>query len=182
MPKSYKTIPYSVRQLEAVDFARVRPAKDRKKNPFDDPYPLHRQTTFNRNSNIVIHLGLFRDESLVAWGTGYNIGFNVFYLDDSVSLVENDGGDSYSRLTQAMIDAANDEGFHSLKCHHSCCASEVIALRLKMGFAITGLEITESRGPAIVMEYYINKKRYEILRFRNGESRPNAWVRKILKL
>ena len=185
MTRNYKIIPYSVRQLSEDDFAAA--LRGSKKDILSGTRlgasrNLIPKSTANLNSTIIISLGLFHYETFVGWSTGYNIGLATFYIDNSAIHSDHRGRGFYLRLMQAMIGQVTREGFQSLKCHHFGTMNELIALKLRLGFAITGLEISEEHGSMVLMEYFINKKRSAILRFRTGESRPSVTVRKVLKL
>ena len=65
---------------------------------------------------------------------------------------------------------------------HSATNNRVIIPKLKAGFVISGLEISDRYGTLVRLEYFTNPKRRELMDFRSGQALPDLGLRELLGL
>jgi hypothetical protein len=58
----------------------------------------------------------------------------------------------------------------------------VIIPKLKAGFVITSMELSDVFGLLVHLSYYTNSLRRKVLEFRTGEALPDDEVRRALRL
>ena len=72
-------------------------------------------------------------------------------------------------------------GFQELCSRHSVDNNAVIIPKLKAGFVITGVEISDMWGTLVNLSYYTNEKRRKVLSYRSG-AKPDSEIKKYLDL
>lgn len=130
-------------------------------------------------SNLSLCLGLFSGKTLVGWSTGFNIDQFDFCVDYTYINSKHRNRGLYQPLITSMIHCARKEGFQTITSNNHCSLSRLISKKLKIGFYITGLELDSKNGALIKLDYLINKKRLDFLKFRVGELRNSKSLKRL---
>ena len=86
----------------------------------------------------------------------------------------------YSLMLEKVIEIAREMKFQTITSRHVVSNNPVIIAKLKAGFHITGMELSEIHGNLIHLSYHLNETRYEAYKVRSGEIRPKSEVVKNL--
>lgn len=130
----------------------------------------------NQTAPSSLNLGVFDDSKFIGWSTGHLHDGATFYIENSAIHRDHQRRGLHAALLNEMIRRAAASGFQTVKNHHYFDLSKLIAKKLRMGFVITGVEISDDHRPVLQMEYYLKKERFKILQFRNGDVRPKRWI------
>ena len=68
-----------------------------------------------------------------------------------------------------MMARVKDLGFQEITSRHSVDNNSVIIPKLKVGFTISGMEISDMWGTLVNLTYYFNETRRKVLSYRTGE-------------
>ena len=71
-------------------------------------------------------------------------------------------------MIERMIEKVKKLGFTSIYSLHAMNNNPVIIPKLKAGFIITGLEISESFGTLVRLTYFLNKNLEKVMDYRTG--------------
>ena len=91
-------------------------------------------------------------------------------------LKEHQGKGIYSALLPVIIERVRSQGFQTIKSRHNATNNQVIIPKLKAGFVITGLELSDGFGTLVTLTYFMNEKRREVMDMRSGLKKPNEWM------
>jgi ribosomal protein S18 acetylase RimI-like enzyme len=129
-----------------------------------------------------LRFGLFYKNEFVGWSWGFQETPETFYMCNSGVLPEHRRKGLYTALMQTLVKAAVDEGFQKIYSRHTTTNNAVIIPKLKAGFYITNLEVSDSFGTLVHLTYFPSALRNKVLNFRAGQIRPDEELKKVLKL
>jgi hypothetical protein len=125
-------------------------------------------------SPLELCFGLFQGETFVGWHVGNQRSFLEFYMRNSAILPEYRGKGLYSAMLRVVVQHLLELGFQEISSRHNCTNNAVIVPKLKQGFVITALEVTDLFGTLVQLKYFANERRRAVLDFRVGQARPDA--------
>lgn len=183
---------YTIRAMAGEEFTPLWQAHA--KAVFDDVLPMfrYRETLPAAELDKVnalrapvaaayrLNLGLFRDDDFVGWSWGYQESGETFYMCNSAVLPAHRGQGLYQALIAAVIEETTAQGFQKLYSRHVATNNAVIVPKLKAGFVITGVELSDIFGTLVHLSYFPNALRRKMLDFRAGFVRPDAVIREQL--
>ena len=137
---------------------------------------------FISSTQYRIHLGVFHKNKLVGWSWGFQHNSFTFYMCNSAVLPTHRRKGIYTFLMQEIIKKVSQAGFTHIYSRHIVTNNEIIILKLRTGFKITSLELSERFGTLVHLTYFPGKMRNEILDFRAGFKRPDQKMKKLFKL
>jgi GNAT superfamily N-acetyltransferase len=131
-----------------------------------------------------LNLGVYRGDEFVGWTFGLQESplHDVYYMVNSAVLEPHRGRGIYSALIPRVVEAARREGFQIVRSRHAATNNRVLVPKLKAGFVITGMELSDVFGTLVHLSYFLNPTRRKVLDVRAGQSRPDADVRRVLPL
>lgn len=163
---------------------------------FDETYPIlrwqscvddseleqMRELNQKLNNRARIDVGLFRGDEIVGWSYGWQGGMErgTYYMANSCVIPEYRRAGYYSLMLEKVIEIAREMKFQTITSRHVVSNNPVIIAKLKAGFHITGMELSEIHGNLIHLSYHLNETRYEAYKVRSGEIRPKSEVVKNL--
>lgn len=163
---------------------------------FDLSYPILRwrehlsiddsQAVKDLNSNLKsrkrINIGIYKKENIVGWSYGWQGGLEsaTYYMANSYVLPEYRRKGFYSLMLEKVIEISKECNFHTLTSRHVASNNAVIIAKLKAGFKITGMELSEVHGNLIHLTYFNNDLRAECFEVRSGLVRPKNQIIKDL--
>jgi len=137
----------------------------------------------NLGSPIRINLALFNEsEEFIGWSWGYQESPAKFYMCNSAVFPEYRRLGLYSLLLEKMLDKAIVHGFQEIYSRHVATNNAVIIPKLKAGFKITSMEISDLFGTVIHLSYHTNKKRNKVFDFRAGLIKPDQEIKDLFKI
>ena len=126
---------------------------------------LRKNTPLGHRINLLIYV----DGEFAGWSFGFQKLTSVFYMCNSAILPEFRRKGLYTRLLHEMMARVKDLGFQEITSRHSVDNNSVIIPKLKVGFTISGMEISDMWGTLVNLTYYFNETRRKVLSYRTGE-------------
>ena len=124
------------------------------------------------DTSLVLRFGIFHEGKFVGWHVGDQRSPEEFYMRNSGVLSEFQGRGLYTSMLKAIVPALKHLGFQVISSKHNASNNRVIIPKLKLGFMITGLEVSDKFGTLVRLEYFTNQVRKEIMDYRCGLSSP----------
>lgn len=152
-----------------------------------DLYSKHDLARVKENAQLIkdvkrINLLAFQNGKFAGWSWGMQKEAELFYMVNSAVLPEFRRKGIYTALMNTMVKHALKEGFQKIYSRHVATNNAVIIPKLKAGFVITSMEISENFGALVHLAYIPNKARRKILDVRCGMRRPSKDLKKHLGL
>ncbi|MES2528937.1 MAG: GNAT family N-acetyltransferase [Bdellovibrionota bacterium] len=129
------------------------------------------------------YLGAYTDDGkLMGWSASYQGKVYELYTKNSVVLPEYRRMGVYSELTRAVLKHAEERGFQMVCSHHNASNNSVIIAKMKLGFYITGCEVSDDFGTLVKMTKYLNPAREKAFHVRTGHERPDLEMKELLRI
>ena len=129
---------------------------------------------------LTLRYGLFKGEEFVGWHIGDQKSPSEFYMRNSAVLPGHRRRGLYSSLIDHVVNDLTARGFQIISSRHTAVNNAVIIPKLKLGFVITGVELSDMFGMLVNLTYIANAGRRKVLEFRAGEILPDQDMRKWL--
>ncbi len=129
-----------------------------------------------------INLGLFHKERFVGWSYGFQESAESFYMCNSAVFPEYRERGLYTRLMNAMVDETTRRGYQRIYSRHRATNNAVLIPKLKAGFVITNLEISDIFGVMIHLTYFPHPIRRKVMDFRVGQIKPDDELKSAFKI
>jgi len=97
----------------------------------------------------------------VGWHMGEAEDFQTFYMRNTGILPEYQDRGIYSAFLKAFVSYLGELGYERISSHHKPTNKSILILKLKQGFVIGGLEMTENWGALVKMVKLIPADRRE---------------------
>jgi len=123
----------------------------------------------NMGRPVYLRVGLFARNEFIGWHTGDQRSGEEFYMRNTGVLSAWRGRGIYKALLPHVIDCCVREGFQVISSKHNATNNPVIIPKLRAGFVITGLELSDRFGTMIRLEYFTNAKRRQMMDYRSGQ-------------
>jgi hypothetical protein len=95
-------------------------------------------------------------------------------------LPQHQGQGIYSALLPRILDMLQHEGFQIVYSRHVATHNQVLVPKLKAGFVMTGIEVSDVFGVLVHLSYFFNPLRRKVLEVRVGQARPDAEVKRYM--
>jgi GNAT superfamily N-acetyltransferase len=130
----------------------------------------------------LLNLSLFYKGEFAGWCAGHQESGETFYMRNSAILPEHRRKGLYTALMQATVEEVTRNGFQRIYSRHVATNNAVIIPKLKFGFTISSIEISDTFGVLVHLSYFPNSLRRKIFDYRAGAVRPDEEIRKCMKL
>ncbi len=127
----------------------------------------------NTSQLISLNIGIFKDETFCGWFSGDQCNHETFYMRNSAILPEYRRQGLYSALMHEVLNRVKALGFQIILSRHTTTNNSIIIPKLKAGFIITALEISDRFGTLVHLCYYFNQTRRKVMEFRSGDLKPD---------
>lgn len=117
----------------------------------------------------------------IGWTYGFQENAERFYMCNTAIAEEHRGKGLYTALLPHVLRDLGERGFQIVYSRHTATNNAVIVPKLKAGFHITGMELSDRHGTMVVLSYFFNDLRRQALRFRSGEVRPGPILAALLQ-
>ena len=144
---------------------------------------LQKSTDLKKRLKEILKLrfALFYKDQFAGWSWGVQQGTETFNMCNSAVLPEHRRKGLYTALMNTVVHAATEAGFRRIFSRHSATNNAVIIAKLKAGFNITTMELSESFGTLVHLTYFPNPTRRKVLEYRAGLIRPDEEIKKLLR-
>lgn len=129
-----------------------------------------------------LRLGLFYEGSFAGWCAGHQESSETYYMRNSAVLPEHRRKGLYAALLRRTLQILEEKGFQKIYSRHSATNNAVIIPKLKAGFFITSIEVSDVFGVLVHLTYFPKELRQKVLVYRVGDTRPDDEIRRCLKL
>lgn len=153
---------------------------------YDALAPQERENIVQLGKNLgkpfSLRLGLFYGDEFVGWHTGDQKDSHTFYMRNSAILPEHRRRGLYTILISEVLTRVTALGFQVITSRHNCTNNNVIIPKLKAGFFITGMEVSDAFGTLVNLSYFTNPLRRRVMEYRSGDLLPDDEIKKHLGL
>jgi ribosomal protein S18 acetylase RimI-like enzyme len=182
---------YEIREMKEDDFL---PLFDKhKKSVFEDvhSYSLNDLLTDAEQKKTKIlgegisapyklYLGAFdKDNQFVGWSWGQQENSSTFYMVNSAVLPDHRRKGLYGALIKKCVEVASRKGYQLIYSRHCATNNAVIIPKLKAGFTISKMEISDRYGVLIQLDFYMNETRRRIIDYRAGQLKPDGEIKRL---
>jgi len=112
-----------------------------------------------------------KEGTLAGWCTAYQKDIDEWYMHNTAIFEAHRKKGLYTALLNLMIDYAKIQGYQKITSLHNATNNAIIIPKLKAGFVISGMRISEKFGTLVELRYYPNPKVKAIVDFRSGQHR-----------
>ncbi len=126
---------------------------------------------------LVVTLG----EEIVGWSLGTQSSSETYRMANSAVLPDHRRKGIYSALLRYTLDRLRSEGFQTVTSHHHATNNAVLIAKLRAGFILTGMEVTDNYGTLVNTTYFFDERRRHALGVRVGAERPHGVVRSLMQ-
>jgi hypothetical protein len=146
----------------------------------EEEVKMWKQLSSHTGTPLRINLGMFKGDEFVGWSWGYQETAFKFYMCNSAILPEHRKLGLYTRLMNEMIKRTIVLGFQEIYSRHTATNNAVIIPKLKAGFIITTMQISDVFGVLIHLNYFPNKLRQKMMDYRVGQIKPDVEIKELL--
>lgn len=148
----------------------------------DDEKSKAKQLQGNMGSPYQLRLGLFYNTEFVGWCAGHQESAEVYYMRNSAVLPAHRRKGLYSALLSRSVDILTQKGFQKIYSRHSATNNDVIIPKLKAGFVISSIEVSDMFGVLVQLVYFPKELRRKMMVYRVGDIKPDDEIRSCLKI
>lgn len=134
----------------------------------------------NLSDIFSLRLGIFKGTEFCGWFFGEQHTSESFYMRNTAVYPNHRQKGLYAALLTEVMKRVKDQGFQIIYSRHNTTNNAIIIPKLKAGFKITTLEVSERFGTLVHLTYFFNDIRSQILDFRSGNSKPSKEVKQAL--
>ena len=127
-----------------------------------------------------LNVGLYHHQEFIGWSFGRQESAEKYYMVNTAILPQHQGKGIYSALLPRILGVLQSEGFQIVYSRHVATNNQVLVPKLKAGFAITGIELSDVFGVVVHLSYFFNPIRRKVLDVRAGQARPDAEVKRYM--
>lgn len=131
----------------------------------------------NLGTPIKIFLGIYYKNECVGWSWGFQESAFRFYMCNSAVFPKHRRKGLYTMLMGEMIKRVTELGFQEIYSKHRATNNSVLIAKLKAGFVINTLQVTDSHGVMVHLVYFPNKLRNKMLDYRVGQTKPDDEIK-----
>jgi hypothetical protein len=118
---------------------------------------------------LCLRLGVFERGDFIGWHIGDQKSREEFYMRNTGILPAHQGRGVYPMILKAVLELTSELGFQVISSKHNATNNRVIIPKLRAGFIISGLEISDRFGTMVRLEYFNNQWRRELMDLRSGQ-------------
>jgi ribosomal protein S18 acetylase RimI-like enzyme len=146
----------------------------------DDERSKLKKLSANMGEPFELRLGIFHKNEFVGWHFGQQDKYASFYMQNSGILPQHRRQGLYAELVKRILQVATEMGFQDIWSRHNATNNAVIIPKLKQGFVITALEVTDVFGTLVHLHYYPKEVRRKMTDYRVGQIKPDTEIKRYL--
>jgi N-acetylglutamate synthase-like GNAT family acetyltransferase len=120
-------------------------------------------------------------DNIIGWSFGIQKSNHDFYMINSAVFSEYRRKGIYTELMKQAVAHIKELGFQYIYSRHKLTNNDILIPKLKFGFNIVGMEVNDMFGNLVILGYYTNEKRRELLEIRAGMRKMNEEYMKLVK-
>ena len=128
-----------------------------------------------------LRLGFFDNQKIIGWSYGFQISDATFRMATSGILPEYQNKGLYSKFLSQLKPVLKEKGFQIIQSRHYATDNQVIVPKLKAGFLISGMEISDDYGLLVVLRYFFNETRRAVMHVRSGYQQPDQAINNLIR-
>jgi RimJ/RimL family protein N-acetyltransferase len=117
---------------------------------------------------------VLKDDVLVGWCFGLQKDSDTFEMINSGIISDYRRQGLYSQCLDMMVNHVAELGFQKISSRHHPNNNAVLIPKLKKGFVITGMEMSDNFGMLVHLTYFLNQKRANVYDVRTGWKKPDV--------
>jgi GNAT superfamily N-acetyltransferase len=129
---------------------------------------------------FALRIGAYQGDRLVGWSHGFQDGSDSFLMATSAVLPAYRRRGLYTKLVRAVLERTRAAGFQMIHSKHGMTNNPVLIAKLKLGFTISGLEMSDVHGALVRLRYLFNERRAAIAEMRVGAKRLDREIAALL--
>lgn len=130
------------------------------------------------NTRYTLRWGIEHENQIIGWTFGFQVSSEDFYMCNTALQPDFRGKGLYTALLPKVIERVTTDGFQLISSKHSASNNQVIVPKLRVGFYIAGMEISDRFGTLVRLTYHHNATRREFFKVRTGEVAPTDAILK----
>jgi GNAT superfamily N-acetyltransferase len=127
-----------------------------------------------------LNIGIYHHQEFIGWSYGRQESAEKYYMVSTAILPQHQGKGIYSALLPRILGTLQREGFQIVYSRHVATNNQILVPKLKAGFVITGIELSDVFGVLVHLSYFFNPIRRKVLDVRVGQARPDAEVKRYM--
>lgn len=149
-----------------------------------DEKEMNDYNTLKKNLSGILTLNIFIRHAgeIIGWHTGRQTSPDQYQMNNTALFTEHHRKGIYTAFLKALLDLLRNEGFQHVISYHHPSNNNVIIPKLKCGFIITGMKLTDDFGTLVELSFFYSEKRKKLIGFRSGYKRPDEEIKNILDL
>ena len=136
----------------------------------------------NASRLLNISIGVFKGKQFCGWFGGDQCDHETFYMRNSAVLPGFRRKGIYTALMAEVLKRAKGLGFQVVLSRHIVTNNSIIIPKLKAGFIITALELSDRFGTLVHLKYFFNPLRREVMEYRSGSLKPGGQLKELMNL
>ncbi len=129
-------------------------------------------------ARFIFAMGIFQGDTFVGWHIGNQFKADTFEMTSTGILQEHRRRGLYTALISIALAHARSAGFQVVSSRHNMTNNAVIIPKLKAGFVIGGLEVSDRFGTLVKLSYYFNPLHRKMIDVRVGQRKLDDETRK----
>ncbi len=135
------------------------------------------------NKLFTMNLAVYdKNKDFVGWSFGWQESSTTYYMCNSGVLSNFRRKGIYSSLLETKIKVLSEMGFQLIYSRHNATNNNVLIPKLKAGFVISKMEISDTFGCLVHLHYFTNKTRQKLMDYRSGKTKPDQELKDLLRL
>jgi len=188
LPNGYRFVELSAEEFEQLVWQEWAPkifdgnhtSLDFRKVLSEDEL-LHTRNLYKNLAGLYsFNLCIFKGDEFCGWFFGQQQNNHTFYMQNSAILPQFRKQGLYTALLHEVLNKIKNKGFQIVLSRHIATNNSIIIPKLKAGFVITGLELSDRFGTLVHLSYFFNETRRKVMSFRAGELQPDQKLKNAL--
>lgn len=167
-------------QLMKATFVDSTSAIDWKELLGEERLARHEARRREFGSRFSLRIGVWHAGRLVAWTFGWQDSPTRFYQANSGCMPAHRRKGLYRALLIRLLQRCEAEGFEEVWSKHIATNNPILLAKLRVGFLLTGTELSPSFGSLVTTSCPLIPERREALLVRTGLKRPGPELAKYL--
>lgn len=117
---------------------------------------------------------LMLNDKCIGWHYGYQDGPMSYYMCNSAIIPEFRRQGCYSWLAEQVMKEMQARGYLKIKSRHHPTNTAVLIAKLKLGFIVSGLQVSSNFGTLVELEWHGNERVDDVMKFRCGAALPDS--------
>lgn len=117
---------------------------------------------------------LMLDDECVGWHFGFQDGPLSYYMCNSAILPEYQRNGFYTFLATQVMAEVQSRGYLKIKSRHHPTNTAVLVAKLKLGFIVSGMQLSANFGTLLELEWNASSKVNDVMKIRCGAKKPHV--------